>query len=638
MCGIAGYAGFSSPDLLERMCSAMVHRGPDDEGFYRNKDAAFGNRRLAIIDIAGGHQPMMNETSRIVAVHNGEIYNFQELAHELITRGHTFKTQCDTEAIIHAYEEYGKDFVQRLNGMFAIAVYDEDRDLLLLARDRLGVKPLYYSVVGGKLIFASEIKALLEYEGLSRSPNLRAISDYLAYRFVPGPETLFEGVWKLAPGHILTYACGEIKVERYWQAPPTPPSFEQDKFYEERFAELLESSVRTRLVSDVPFGAFLSGGVDSSVIVGLMSRQLQRPVKTFSAGFSEARHDELGNARRIAQQFECDHTEVICRTTDLALLPKIIFHLDEPVGDAVIVPMYLLAQTACQSVKMVLTGQGADEILGGYVFHKALSWFDAFRHRVPGIIRRLVVLPILRSCPGNMLNLAFSYPASFGDKGKQKVLKFLNRLERLPTDEAGRELISFFDDEEREALWPNHPTRDIDFTTATPAVAAGHGTDPLLNQLLLLPHPCWLADLMLTTQDKLTMACSIEGREPYLDHRLVELLAVTPPHLKLRSLTDKYLLREYAERLLPAASRKQAKQPFYMPLENYVLCKEFLHLINETLTEDRVRRRGLFRWEIVRELLKNMQGGGFFLVKQVVILMCLELWFQIFIDRRCWVM
>ncbi len=634
MCGIAGYAGFNNPDLLERMCSVMSHRGPDDEGFYRTEGVGFGDRRLSIIDVAGGHQPMTNETGRIVVVQNGEIYNFQELADQLAKRGHVFKTQCDTEAIIHAYEEYGQDFVQRLNGMFAIALSDEDRRLLLLARDRLGVKPLYYAALGGKFIFASEIKALLEYEGLSRSPNLRAISNYLAYRFVPGPETLFEGVWKLPPGHLLTYSCGQIKIERYWQAPETPARFERDEFYEERFAELLESSVRMRLVSDVPFGAFMSGGLDSSVIVGLMSRELRHPVKTFSAGFGGAQHDELGKARRIAQHFGCDHTEVVCRPGDLSLLPKITFHLDEPVGDAVILPMYLLARTARRSVKMVLTGQGADEILAGYIFHKGLNWFDVYRRWVPGVLRRFLVLPALRACPASMLNMAFSYPASLGNEAKRKVLRFLDRFERLPTDEAGRDLISFFDEEERDAVWPNHPAREIDFNSATPPVAMGNGTGPLLNRLLLLPHPAWLADLMLTTQDKLTMACSIEGREPYLDYRLVELLAVTPPHLKLRRLTEKYLLRKYADRILPRSSSRQPKQPFYMPAENYVRCEQFQELIRETLSEDRVKSRGLFRWEIVRQLLTNIESGEFFFVKQVIILMCLELWFQIFVDRR----
>jgi asparagine synthase (glutamine-hydrolysing) len=634
MCGIAGYAGFTNPDLLQRMCSVMSHRGPDDEGFYWTRGVGFADRRLSIIDVAGGHQPMTNETGRIVVVQNGEIYNFHELADQLAKRGHVFKTQCDTEAIIHAYEEYGQDFVQRLNGMFAIALYDEGRSLLLLARDRLGVKPLYYAVLGGKLIFASEIKALLEYEGLSPSPNLRAISDYLAYRFVPGPETLFEGVRKLPPGHRLTYSSGEIKIQRYWRAPQTPACFQRDEFYEERFAELLESSIRMRLVSDVPFGAFLSGGVDSSVIVGLMSRELRHPVKTFSAGFASAPNDELGKARRIAQHFGCDHTEVICRPGDLSLLPKLTFHLDEPVGDAVILPMYLLAQAARRSVKMVLTGQGADEILAGYVFHKGLNWFDVYRRWVPGVLRRLLISPVLRRCPAGMLNLVFSYPASFGNKGKIKVLRFLDQLERLPTDEAGRDLISFFDEAEREAVWPNHPVREIDLSSATPPVAVGNRTDPPLNHLLLLPHPAWLADLMLTTQDKLTMACSIEGREPYLDYRLVELLAETPPHLKVRRLTEKYLLRKYASRILPRSSTSQPKQPFYMPAEHYVHCEEFQALIGETLSEDRVKGRGLFRWEIVRQLLTNIHSGEFFFVKQIIILMCLELWFQIFVDRR----
>jgi len=628
MCGIVGYAGFDNTDLLERMCSTVRHRGPDDDGFYRSKGVGLGNRRLSIIDIAGGHQPIKNEDGRVVVVQNGEIYNFRELFDILRKKGHHFKTRSDTETIVHAYEEFGPDFLHYLNGMFAIALYDEEHRLLLIARDRLGEKPLYYTFQNGKLVFASEIKALLEYEGLSRSPNLPLMEVYLAYRFVPGPGTLFEGIQKLPAAHRLVYSDHQIKVEPYWRMPEPPTRFERDELYYERFGELLESSVRMRLVSDVPFGAFLSGGVDSSIVVGLMSRELKSPVKTFSVGFDSPR-DEVTAARRVAQRFECDHTEVICRPADLALLPKVVWHLDEPIGDAIVLPMYLLSQAARKSVKMVLTGEGADEGLAGYFFHKVLYWHNVYQRRVPRFIRRQVVRPVLSALPARLLNMGFSYPAALGNKGKEKALRSLDELEDASCEQSYYILISLFDRKECETLWIRPPVAAQSVASAR----ADNASHNYLERLLRVQYSSWLPDDILTKQDKMTMANSIEGRVPFLDHRLVEFVATLPPHLKLRGLTDKYLLRRYARTLLLNSTSRRTKQPFYMPAEKYFNCPEFRTLLRETLSEAQVRKRGLFRWEAIRELLARAGSGEFVYAKQIVSLICLELWHQIFIDR-----
>src|SRR5947208_233977 len=390
MCGIAGFIDVqrsrdSAEQLIDRMCEVIRHRGPDDQGVWVGDGAALGIRRLSIIDLAGGHQPIFNEDQSILIVFNGEIYNYRELQQELQERGHHFHTSCDTEAIVHAYEEYGDDCVKHLRGMFTFAIWDRKRQRLLAARDRFGKKPLNYYWDGQKLICGSEIKSILE-AGIPREINSIALDEYLVYRYVPTPNTLFKDVLKLPAANILVYEDGQISTKRYWDLPFTPTCRDDEATAIERTLALLKDAVQVRLMSEVPLGAFLSGGVDSSVVVGLMSSMMSQPVKTFSIGFDEDDYSELSYAQQVAKHFGTDHHEFFVRPELVSVLPQLAWAYDEPFGDASMLPTYYVSKLAREHVTVALTGDGGDEIFGGYTHYgRELSIT-----RIPGFIRSLL--------------------------------------------------------------------------------------------------------------------------------------------------------------------------------------------------------------------------------------------------------
>jgi asparagine synthase (glutamine-hydrolysing) len=615
------------------MASVIAHRGPDDEGFFENGETSIGFRRLSIIDVAGGHQPIFNETRDILVVGNGEIYNYRELAQRLKDKGHTLSTRSDIEVIVHLYEEKGADCVKDLHGMFGFAIYDLHEKKLILGRDRLGIKPLYYWVGGGKLAFASEIKSLLECQEIPREPNFPLIDRFVSLRYSPGPDTLFSGIKKLPAGHLLTWQYHELKIDRYWQLSFDSEKNKPDNDYREQFSELFQASVKKRLMSDVPLGAFLSGGIDSSAIVATMSKLVNSPVKTFSVGF-EWQGDELGHARNVAQTMGTDHQEIICRPTDLGLLPKIIWHLDEPIGDAIVVPMYLLSQLARKSVKVVLTGEGADETFAGYLPHKVMFWARQYANTVPGFLQRRLVAPLFRLLPSKLLNAAFSYPGELGVRGKQKILDFLALIEKKLTRDEYYFLISLFDARDKALLYTDNMRNLVNEEPRYSSAETKIQGTTYLDQILSLQYENWLPDDILTKQDKMTMANSIEGRVPFLDHTLVEFMHKAPPHLKLKGLTDKVMLREYLGKMgLPRAAKRK-KVPFYIPIDQY-FGKGPLHEIMETcLSEKSVKKRGIFEWEHVRQLRNSVSKNNFLIGKQLFSLLALELWHRIFIDRE----
>ena len=640
MCGICGFIGIEdeapNKDLILQMTDCLLHRGPDDFGYFQDNGVRLGFRRLSIIDLAGGYQPMTSPDGSLVIIFNGEIYNFQELRSELQNRGHTFSTSSDTEVLLRLYEQEGPQCLQKLNGMFAFAVYDRNKDELFLARDRIGIKPLYYLSLPGRFLFASEVKSLLSYRGWSPTINPQAIDDYLMLRYVPGDTPMFDELKRLPAGHYLIYRQGRTELHRYWEPPPYDGQVKRrDEEYLEEFAELMERSVRLRMISDVPFGAYISGGLDSSVIVALMSRFLSEPVKTFSVGF-DYEHDELAEAAATAKYLGCDHHEVPCRAEDISLLPKIVYHMDEPMGDAIILPMFMLSREAKKEVTVILTGEGGDEIFGGYLFHKVMWAGEMYRRAMPKPVRDRVLMPLLSRFPVGALNLAFQYPAYLGQRGKQKALDYLNLLEPEQIDLAYRHLISLYDVRDTSRLYTaefqaqlnNARSSAIYQPTMYPS-----DNGPFLDRLLRLQFDHWLPDNMLLRQDKTGMAHSIEGRVPYLDHKLVEFAMRMPPHLKLRRLTGKYILREFARELLPKEVAQRKKMPFYVPVENYFQQLSFQEMMKELLSEDSVRRRGIFRPEAVARLRNQMEQQEFMLVKQVFSLMVLELWFRIFVDR-----
>jgi asparagine synthase (glutamine-hydrolysing) len=635
MCGICGFVGVEDDGgLLRRMTGVLQHRGPDGEGFFSAPGVGLGHRRLSIIDVAGGRQPLENEDGSLVLIHNGEIYNHQELRTDLICRGHRFRTASDSEVVLHLYEEFGTACLSRMIGMWAFALYDRPKRRLFVARDRLGIKPLYYLQQGSRFLFASEIKSLACCEWLTPTIDPHAVDDYLALRYVPGPGGLLREIRKLPAAHFALVEDGRFRLERYWEPRAAAGGQRRsDADYLDEFAERFDRSIARRLMSEVPLGAYLSAGLDSSTIVAAMARETAQPVRTFTVGF-DFEHDELRSAAETAKQLGCIHVEIACRASDIALLPQIVWHLDEPIGDPIVVPMFQLSRRAKQDVTVVLAGEGADELLGGYLFHKALL-AGAHLGRLPDIVRRGVIAPLVRATPARALNLAFQYPASLGQRGKLKLLDFLPLagVERLPT--AYRHLISLFDARDTADLYSDDFRAQLN-QHASDALSppVSDQTRPYLDRILALQFDSWLPEDILTKQDKMSMAHGIEARVPFLDHELVEFALALPPSLKIRRGVSKYILRRYASRLLPRATARRRKMPFYVPAERYLVEPAFRDLVADTLSERAVRLRGLFRPQAVSTLRARMEAGEFMFVKQVISLVMLELWFRMAVDRR----
>jgi asparagine synthase (glutamine-hydrolysing) len=641
MCGIAGFVGIREHGLLQRMTDSLIHRGPDGDGYFCADGVGLGHRRLSIIDVAGGRQPIENEDGSLVLIHNGEIYNHRELRRELQARGHRFRTASDSEVILHLYEESGAGCLDKMAGMWTFALFDKVNRRLMLARDRLGIKPLYYVEAGGGVLFASEIKSLLQFGGFHPTLDPGAVHDYLALRYVPGPGGLFREVRKLPAAHFAVVEDGRLKLTRYWTpAPPPQPSRRSDDDYLDEFAERFERSITRRLMSEVPLGAYLSAGLDSSTIVAAMARLTSQPVRTFTVGF-DFEHDELEQAAATARHLGCVHTEIPCRAADIELLPQIVWHLDEPIGDPIVIPMFQLARRAKQDVTVVLTGEGADETLAGYLFHKALLG-GAYLAHLPGLVRRGIVTPLVKATPASVLNLAFQYPAALGNRGKLKLLDYLPLVGGAHLPEAYRHLISLFDDRDTGWLYSDDfkaalrsRAENLQPINGSGRAAAGAAASrPMLDRILALQYDAWLPEDILTKQDKMSMAHGIEARVPFLDHELVEFTLGLPPSLKLHRGISKVILRRYAARLLPPATVRRRKMPFYVPAERYLAEPAFQALVADTLSESAVKSRGLLRPEAVARVRDSMQTGEFLYVKQAISLMMLELWFRMAVDRR----
>ena len=638
MCGICGYAGMERDErLLRAMTGRMRHRGPDDDGVFMHERVGLGMRRLSIIDVSGGAQPIFNERRSVAVVANGEIYNYRELMADLERRGHRFSTRSDVETIVHLYEEHGIAGLQYLRGMFAFALYDADEDRLFLARDRLGIKPLYYWQGGGKLLFASEIKSILDSDDVSREPNPSAINDFLTLRYVPGPQTMFRGIYKLPAGHWLCFSKNDCRVECYWTPETKPGPYRTDGEYQERFAELWQETLRLHLESDVPVGVYLSGGLDSSLVAAEMAQLSGRTIHTFSAG-SAWEGDETPAARAVADQLGCTHHEVMCKPEDLRWLPEIIWHSDEPLGDPITLPTFLLARLAGQHVKVVLTGEGADETLAGYLFHRVLDLTHRLRAVVPGWSLSHVAAPFVRHLPVQLLDRFFDYPSYLGEQGRQRVARYLHVAASDTPAPMYQLLISLFDGWEQQQLCAaDGPLADARRAAVEPSARRTH--EAFFDEALLLQYQSWLPDNILVRQDKMSMAHSVEARVPFLDHALVEFLLTVPKHLKLNSLfgQNKILARRYAERRLPGNVARRRKRAFHIPPDTYLDAPVFREFVAATLQREQIQRRGYFDPEAVQALLGAARARREFVhVKQVLALVMLELWHQIFIDRVAW--
>jgi asparagine synthase (glutamine-hydrolysing) len=608
-------------DLIARMLGVIEHRGPDDGGHYIEPGVGLGMRRLAIIDLATGRQPISNEDGSIWIVFNGEIYNYRELRELLLARGHKLRTRTDTETIAHLYEDEGERCVERLRGMFAFAIWDRRERRLFLARDRVGKKPLHYALAGGTLVFGSEIKSLLQHPGVKREINLQAISDFLSFGYVPDPSTAFAGVFKLPPGHTLTFKDGLINTRRYWDFDYSrdpggrePELREED--YIERLRELIAESVRVRLESEVPLGAFLSGGIDSSVVVAMMARQMGRPVKTFSIGFSDADFDELRYARIAARHFGADHHEFVVTPDVCRLVEEIVWHHDEPFADVSSVPTYVVSKMAREHVTVALSGDGGDEVFAGYERYvvdrrrRRYERIPAFLR--PALLRASQALPQGAYGKRFLRNIALEPAARYVDS-----VTYFDRDSQL----------NLFSEDARRALAGYDPARRFERTFAASAARSR------LERLLYLDSKTYLPGDILVKVDRMSMANSLETRSPLLDHRLIEFAQTIPASLKLRGLETKYILKRAAAGLIPEEIINRPKQGFDVPIRLW-FNRELRELLDDTLNDRRLRERGDFNHRAALAILDEHRRGVRDNSRRLWGLLTLELWRRAFIDRQ----
>lgn len=639
MCGIYGFAGFDEDKLLERMGRVIRHRGPDGEGDYQAPQGVpfqMGMRRLSIIDLGTGWQPIFNEDRSIVICYNGETYNYVELRDELEHKGHVFTTHSDTETLVHGYEEWGiEGLLRRMNGMFAFCIYDSNKREFFIARDRCGQKPLYYHHSHGRFLFGSEVKSLLQSQHVSAETNLSAIDPFLTLRNVPEPQTMFAGIFTLPVAHYLHYRISDasLSIKRYWEVPlldAKTATYKSEGEYFEALDHLFTDCVRLCMRSDVPVGAYLSAGVDSSLTVAAMTK-FSSNINTYSIGF-DSPVDETPAARETAKFLGTHHHEIICQPEDFDLLPKIVHHMDRPVGDALIIAFYKLAQGASKDLKVVLGGEGADEAFAGYSFQGVITKVEKMRRLFPGITS--LAAPVFAMTPVSILNKFFTFPADLGSQGKKRVVEFLARY-------SGRDLNHNFnalrtlwsEDERRDAYTPEFKDRATESWMANEREQDKKG--PFLDRLLKLQYDEWLQDWALIRQDKNTMAHSLEYRLPFLDHRLIELAFTMPANMKINGKIDKYIERRLADKVFPPHIARRAKIPFYLPVEYFLDQPQFRRLVADCLNESAVKKRGYFQPKKINALIELMnKTREFVYCKQVVSLVILELWHRVFIDRE----
>jgi asparagine synthase (glutamine-hydrolysing) len=623
MCGIAGMIHQDGRpidrDLLRQMTDVLAHRGPDGEGFVIDGPVGFGHRRLAIIDLTAGAQPMSSEDGTVCITYNGEVYNYQQLRGELQGLGHRFRTASDTEVILRGYEAWGVDVLPRLRGMFAFAILDRRRRRLLLARDRLGIKPLVYAWDGAGLRFASEIKSILQDPRFRRDLDWEAVRDYFTYLFVPDPRTIFRGVRKLPPASYLTCSLdgGEPEVRRYWHLRMAPDPTVSEAEWLERLIHLLDESVALHMVSDVPLGAFLSGGVDSSAVVACMARASRLPVKTFSIGFDEADFDELAYARSVAARYRTDHFEMVVKPDVINILPRLAWQFDEPFGDASAVPTYCVSRIAREHVTVALSGDGGDEAFAGYLrYAKALS------------LNRQAERPLLSLLAPLFARVASALPEGIRGRGFLELLAAppLLRYFRLMTFQRDATLARL--------LAPEVHTRVLPRPDLQAYVHLAHeaGTGRYLSLLQYLDTHHYLPGDILTKVDRTSMLTSLENRVPLLDHALIEFAATMPESLKFRAGVGKYILKQAMKDHLPEAILTRRKMGFAVPLAAW-LRRELKDFAVDVLSDRQATQRGIIRSETATDYLERHSRGKQDLSPQIWSLICFELWCRTWLDR-----
>jgi asparagine synthase (glutamine-hydrolysing) len=615
MCGICGIAHKSRSQhipssLVESMCRTIIHRGPDDQGVFVENNIGLGARRLSILDVEGGRQPLSNEDSSVWAAHNGEIYNYPELKEELSERGHIFNSHTDTEIFVHGYEEWGMDFVQKLRGMFATAVWDRIENRLVLIRDRLGIKPLYYSLLEDRtLVFGSELKTILVHPRVKRVLNPKALDFFLTLEYIPAPYSIFKNIFKLPAGHLLVYKDGHVTIKKYWDLePPSHESLQSKKpdiesLKEELFC-LLKESVKMRLLSDVPLGAFLSGGIDSSAIVGLMRELGQDPLKTFSIGFEDKSYNDT------------DHHEFMLRPQALQLTEQLVNHLDEPFGDFSIFPTFLVSKMAREHVTVILSGDGGDEVFGGYEHYLA---------------QKMARLPLVAATQKILSPLIKGFPPSPQKKGVWNKLQRFNQGFSFHPDLRHFRWMMFQTDKDKNSLYTGDFKKEIGgihsmqksepFSQIFPRLK---DYDPI-NGELFLDLKTYLVDDILVKVDRMSMAASLETRVPLIDHKIVEFLFRLPGQLKLHGQETKWLFKKTMERLLPRENIYRRKEGFSIPIKHW-LKTDLKDLMGDTLQENKITQDNLFNFSHIKNMMGLHLAGKKNFSHQLWALLIFEIW------------
>jgi asparagine synthase (glutamine-hydrolysing) len=597
----------------------MTHRGPDDEGYYVSGQVGLAMRRLSIIDLAGGRQPITDEDDRFWIVYNGEIYNYPELRSQLTARGHQFRTHSDTEVIVHLYQEMGEACVKRLNGMFAFALWDSAKRSIFLARDRLGIKPLFYSYQPGtSLTFASEIKALFP-AGISREPDYQALYDYLSLMYVPTPATAYASVRKLPPGSWLTCSPYGLEIRQYWDIPLPPEGQEEscEENCEEEILDLVETAIRRQMIADVPIGALLSGGLDSTTVTAVMVRKFQAPVKTFTIGFDRKSYDESREARLVAQTLGTDHLEETVYPGMIRSIPELLCSFDEPFADYSAIPTFLVSMIAARHVKVVLTGDGGDEVFAGYPTHVAYKAARMFR-MIPSFIRHHFITPAIMALPTSMERISFDYKAK----------RFVTGVD-LPLERGHYQWKVIFDeDSKKDLLSPDFLQMQFrdSFSVFERHFQVAEKADPL-NRLLYVDAKTFLLDDDLVKVDRMTMANSLEARVPLLDHELLERVAVLSPKVKARGFQTKSLLRAAAKNLLPPEIRKGKKKGFTPPLPFWIR-DELKQFVADYFSEARLRATGMLNPSYCRLLLDDHLQGRKDYNREIWTILALVCWLE----------
>jgi len=634
MCGIYGVMdlekrGTPLAPILALMGGVIEHRGPDDSGQYEGRGIGLGMRRLSIIDVAGGHQPMTNEDQSVWLVMNGEIYNYRELRTELEKKGHHFRTNSDTEVIVHLYEDEGVKFFKFLRGMFGLALWDTKRERLVLGRDRLGEKPLYFRREPQRFSFASEMKSILKVGDVPRQLDLSALQEYLALGYVPAPLSILEGIEKLLPGHYLVAENGVVSTQEYWNVPFCQTEERSEEDWIEQVREKLLETIKAQLVSDVPLGAFLSGGIDSSTIVSAMARLTGRAVKTYSIGYGgdQSYYNELPYAKLVSREFATDHHEIVVSPDVTELLPKLIWHLDEPIADSACLTTYLVSRLARESVTVILSGVGGDELFGGYRRYLGESihrWYGL----LPGAARRTIIPALLRRIPQDRSSAWKDYA--------RYAAAFTKTADAEPVTRYMSYVTMFSPDVQAGLLATDRNNGANGNLLATRALQHYFDDCPdadALDRTIYVDLKTSLPDDLLALTDRMSMAASVECRAPLVDYQLVELASRIPSRLKVRGLSLKYLLKKAVAPWLPKEVTTRKKRGFGAPVGGW-LRKELQPLVSELLSEEQVRGRGLFHWPAIQQLVKSHEEQRVDHTDHIFALIALEVWCRVYLDGK----